>query len=432
MIISDNLKKLSKIFHKHSPLYVVGGYVRDFLLNKPSFDIDICSELSADETVNLLEGTEFKTIAVNKKIGTLLIVKDDEKYEYTSFRKDNYALDGKHLPLSAEFKVKLSDDILRRDFTVNALYFDIRTGEIIGDLRGESDIKAKILRTVKNPDIVFKEDSLRIFRMLRLACLSDFDIENETFEKAEKNSYLVNSLSSERIVEELRKFVGDKECDRRKFDRYIDLLYRLNILGVWYDAVPEPLGIDVKIKSFPSRVEYIYLCFFEKYFSSLLKDCLDGVRINSIDDIAAVNIRITDKLNYFFVRDRLKKETKKFIVKAIAFFEISAMCAYENTAADLCIIYYYDIINTIVYIDDAVDCNGMVFLEKLIQRLDYLKRNKLPLKLSELNVSAQKLLQIGIPCNALQKTLRRLLEAAVLEKVENNENKLTEYLKELR
>lgn len=191
------------------PLYVVGGAVRDFLLGIPGGDFDIASSLSPAEVIDFVSRLlpEYKIDPTSKKLGTLKIAYESDSFEYTCFRKDSYGSDGRHTPTDVEFIDSVELDSFRRDFTVNAIYYDIKNEEFIDYTGGVADLKSKTLRAVREPDLVLNEDALRILRMIRFACSYDFKIEEKTYDSAKKNIDNLASIAPERIRDEFNKII---------------------------------------------------------------------------------------------------------------------------------------------------------------------------------------------------------------------------------
>ena len=176
MKISKTLQKLAKEFEKKNcHLYIVGGFVRDSLLGYNPQDIDITSSMRIEDVEKICQKLKFKCKIINKHLGTLLISAPKEKYEYTTFRKESYAR-GMHSPDKVEFVDDIKLDALRRDFTINALYYDIANDEIIDLLGGKKDLEQGIIRTCNDPMITLKDDGLRILRCIRFASTYNFKL----------------------------------------------------------------------------------------------------------------------------------------------------------------------------------------------------------------------------------------------------------------
>ena len=244
MIIPDELKKLAKLFP--TPLYVVGGAVRDALSGREVHDYDLTSSLVAEEVLSLLSGTEFKASPHSLKLGTLGIKVGSWVMEYTAFRRDSYAGSGSHAPEKVEFNCTQLDDALRRDFTVNAIYYDILKGEIVDPLGGVEDIKRGVLRTTRAPGEVMEEDALRILRLVRFACSFNYEIEESTYLEARARAHTLQEIAVERIREEFGKILVSDTVNGVK-DAHIRGIKLMVELGLMEYVVPEILeGIGVK------------------------------------------------------------------------------------------------------------------------------------------------------------------------------------------
>ncbi len=203
--VSVNLKSLSHIFHNaDTPLYLVGGYIRNYLLNISTYDVDIAGAMPAGQVITLCKKNGFKAEVINKKLGTVLISKKDEKYEYTTFRKEIYDQTGKHRPQEVEFVSSPTEDAVRRDFTINAMYYDIYDEKLYDFFDSQTDLKNKVLKTVTKPSTVFNDDGLRILRLIRFICELGFKPERQTLKTAQNLNYKLGDISKERILREIK------------------------------------------------------------------------------------------------------------------------------------------------------------------------------------------------------------------------------------
>ena len=177
--------------------YFVGGCVRDFLMNRPCNDFDITTCAKPFEIEEALSRKGIRYFETGLKHGTVTAVIDGEAFEITTYRTDGEYLDARH-PENVVFVSDLSEDLSRRDFSINALAYNAKDG-IVDKFGGIDDIKNGIIRTVGNPDKRFNEDALRIMRALRFASTLGFAIENETAVSVHKNAELLKNISAERI-----------------------------------------------------------------------------------------------------------------------------------------------------------------------------------------------------------------------------------------
>ena len=252
MIATPSLKKLCALFP--CPLYVVGGAVRDFIMGNAVADIDLSSALPATEVVELLKGTDFSVKPHSLKLGTLGIKIGSESYEYTAFRVDSYGSDGSHAPQEVRFTSDPKEDALRRDFTVNAIYYEIATGKIIDFLGGVEDIGKKLIRTVRDPELVIREDALRILRMVRFSAKLGYEIDAETFNVAKERVSSLKTIAVERIRDELDQILVADTYNGIK-DAQIRGLELLMELGAMEYVIPE-LVSAVGVKQNPKYHVY--------------------------------------------------------------------------------------------------------------------------------------------------------------------------------
>lgn len=189
--------------------YVVGGFVRDLLLKRPSKDIDIVSVGSGIELAGRVAKKLGKkdSLAVFKSFGTAMIKEGDFEIEFVGARKESYRTDTRK-PIVENGT--LEDDQKRRDFTINAMAISLNEnnfGELIDPFEGTKDLKRKMIRTPLEPEITFSDDPLRMMRGIRFASQLGFDIAPESFEAIIKQSQRVKIVSQERISDEINKII---------------------------------------------------------------------------------------------------------------------------------------------------------------------------------------------------------------------------------
>ncbi len=205
-ILPEELKNLANC--SPVPLYAVGGSVRDFFagLTAKNFDWDICAPLSAAEFAAIATAQGFFVQAIYKNTGTVKLKGKESEYEYSCFRSDRYVR-GEHTPVEIFFTDDIFLDAKRRDFTANALYFDIRAGRLCDPLGGLAHLQQKRLVTVDDANKVFGEDGLRLMRLARQAAQLGFSPSPDCLEGAKRNASLIEDISPERIFEELTKIL---------------------------------------------------------------------------------------------------------------------------------------------------------------------------------------------------------------------------------
>ena len=192
------LRIIKKIESAGHTAYCVGGAVRDLLTGITPTDYDICSSMTPEEIISLFP----HTVPTGIKHGTVTVIEDEKKVEITTFRSDGDYSDNRH-PEQVKFVRSLETDLVRRDFTINALAFD---GKNLVDITGGlSDLEGKIIRAVGDAETRFSEDALRILRCFRFSAQLGFLIEKSTLSAAIKTRHLIENISRERIAAEIIK-----------------------------------------------------------------------------------------------------------------------------------------------------------------------------------------------------------------------------------
>ncbi|MBQ8637335.1 MAG: CCA tRNA nucleotidyltransferase [Clostridia bacterium] len=202
LAISDGAKAIIERLHQSGfEAYIVGGAVRDLVMGKTPHDYDITTSAKPPEIKSVFK----KTIDTGIAHGTVTVVENGVGYEVTTYRLDSGYSDSRH-PDSIDFITDIKEDLMRRDFTINAMCYNDING-ILDYHKGQEDIKARLIRTVGNPERRFKEDALRMLRAVRFAAVLGFEIEAETAAAIKKCAALILKVSSERVLGELNKIL---------------------------------------------------------------------------------------------------------------------------------------------------------------------------------------------------------------------------------
>ena len=211
------LKIVKKFTENNAEIYIVGGAVRDLLLDRQVKDWDFTTNLTPEEMKKLFPKNSF----CNNAFGTFSIVDGDEIFEITTFRTERGYSDSRH-PDEVAWGKTLEEDLQRRDFTINAMAIKLNPSvssnstspldegekyQIIDLYDGQKDLKNKLIRTVGNPDERFEEDALRLMRAVRIAGQIGFEIEEKTLKSIQNNAKLINNIAGERIRDELFKIL---------------------------------------------------------------------------------------------------------------------------------------------------------------------------------------------------------------------------------
>lgn len=222
--------------------YVVGGYVRDILLERPSKDIDfvtVGSGIEVAEAVAKALGPR-TSLAVFRTYGTAQVKSRDVELEFVGARRESYTRNSRN-PIVEDGT--LEDDQQRRDFTVNAMAICVNKdnyGVLIDPFDGIGDMKRRIIRTPLDPDITFSDDPLRMMRAIRFATQLGFDIYPETFDAITRNKERINIITRERIVDELMKIMKSAKPSRGFY-----LLKKCGLLDLIMPELAALSGIEV-------------------------------------------------------------------------------------------------------------------------------------------------------------------------------------------
>ncbi len=182
--------------------YIAGGAVRDFLIGREINDLDLVTDALPKDIIKLFP----KNIQVGIQFGIVVIIYKGHHFEVATFRSDGEYIDGRH-PENVIFS-SAELDAQRRDFTINALFYDLKTNIIIDFVNGREDIKLRLIRAVGSPQLRFQQDHLRVLRALRFEAQLDFQIESETWNSIKQWATSIPKVSAERIKQELSKGIN--------------------------------------------------------------------------------------------------------------------------------------------------------------------------------------------------------------------------------
>lgn len=212
--------------------YLVGGCVRDSIIGRTPKDWDITTIATPEEIQKIFPDSfyenDFGTVGVKTDIGVV---------EVTPYRLESTYSDSRH-PDEVKWAKKLEEDLARRDFTINAMAYDVEKGELVDIFDGQSDLEKKLIRTVGKADDRFREDALRMFRALRFASELGFAIEHDTQQAIEDNADLMSKISKERIKDELTKIVMSENPAIA-----LDIAARLGLLKYISEEFEKGIGV---------------------------------------------------------------------------------------------------------------------------------------------------------------------------------------------
>lgn len=250
--IPSELTRLAELVRAQGcTLYAVGGLVRNALLELPISDIDICSAMEPQKLMELCGEKGFGVVPKGVEFGMVEVHIGDRAFEHTTFRSDSYAEGGAHRPTSIRFSTTPAEDAFRRDFSVNALYYDVLSGEVLDPTGGLADLEKGLIRTTSaDPRLVLADDGLRIMRLVRFSSELGFDIEQGSMQAAIGLVQNLRDISAERIRDELDKILlADIKYGERSPEKVLhglELLRDVGALGVILPELALGAGIEQK------------------------------------------------------------------------------------------------------------------------------------------------------------------------------------------
>lgn len=240
MMLENALKLIKELTEHNYKAYIVGGFVRDYLLGRDSQDIDVCTNATPMEIKEVFNDSFLPT----EDYGSVIVNKYGIRFEITTFRKE-FSYQDHRKPVEIQYIDDLYQDLLRRDLTINTICID-ENGEIIDFLGGRDDLERRLIRTVGDADERFEQDALRILRAIRFATVLDFQLDGEVAEAIRKHRHLLKELSYHRKKEELDKIFVSGYASRGidmllefHLDKYLDLekLSKVentdSLMGIW-------------------------------------------------------------------------------------------------------------------------------------------------------------------------------------------------------
>lgn len=233
--IPYTLKKMSELFEAHGfEAYLVGGAVRDMILGKEAADYDLATNAKPEDVIKIFK----RVILTGIKHGTVTVHFNKMEIEVTTYRTEADYSDGRH-PDKIEYASSITEDLSRRDFTMNAIAVNLRDSKIFDPFDGQKDIKNKIIRTVGNPMERFHEDGLRPVRAVRFASQLQFEIEKNTLEAIPQCLDITKKISIERFHDELIKLMKSE-----KPSYGLQLLEKTGILKLFIPELTECRGVS--------------------------------------------------------------------------------------------------------------------------------------------------------------------------------------------
>lgn len=326
---------IDTIYQNGYEAFMVGGCVRDSILNLIPNDYDITTNAKPKEIMNIFK--DYKIIDAGIKHGTVSIILNNNIYEITTYRIEG-EYENNRRPKNVEFTSNIEEDLRRRDFTVNAIAYNEQFG-IIDRFNGLEDLQKRIIKTVGNPDERFEEDGLRMIRAIRFSSKLDFNIDENTLNSIYKNSYIIKNISLERINDEVTKILISDNPNK------IILLYKTKIF--------KNLGIYFNLNEYHDKELEINI--------NLLRSCDN----NLLDRLIMLDYLISNEILKYIDKD----ERYKYYCKNIKNVNIINNLRYSNKVINYCNDIMKYMIKDIEKIDNIV-------IKKYLNDIGYEKLNK--------------------------------------------------------
>ncbi|MCQ4795252.1 HD domain-containing protein [Anaerofustis stercorihominis] len=434
-ILSEAKIILDKFNNNGFEAYIVGGCVRDLILGRTPKDYDITTNASPKETMELFK--EYKTIPTGIKYGTVTVIINNTPIEVTTFRKEGKYIKNRK-PESVEFLSSIEEDLSRRDFTINAMAYNEKSG-LIDLFEGRQDLEKGIIRVVGDGKERFKEDAIRILRAYRFMGRYDFEIENNTLNAIKENMHLLNNVAKERILPEIKE-IFESDMDINKMD----------FITVLFPIIKECFHTYQNNKYHMQNVgEHTYKTFnnIENVFHLKMTMLLH--------DIGKVKTKTTDaeNIDHFYNHSDISREMAKNILDDFKFdnetkYKILTLIKnhdkymapknkyVKEKLGEFGEELFFDLIKVRIA-DDESKNHELVKdnLKRFRDTEEFAKRvikNKEPYRISDLKINGDYIISLGFTGKDVGEILKYLLSEVIEDKDKNDKNKLIELVREYK
>lgn len=414
---------IDTIYENGYEAFMVGGCVRDSILNLAPNDYDITTSATPQEIMNIFK--DYKIIDTGIKHGTVSIILNNNIYEITTYRIEG-EYENNRRPKNVEFTSNIEEDLKRRDFTINAMAYNEQFG-IVDKFNGLEDLQKRIIKTVGNPDERFEEDGLRMIRAIRFSSKLGFSIEENTLNSIYKNAYIIKNISIERINDEFTKTLVSNNPQN------IILLYKTKILenlgihcnlnGYYYKELEKDINIlkscDNNLLDRLIMLEYLISNKILKYIDKHEKYkyyCENIKKVNIIN-----NLRYSNKvINYC-------NDIMEYMIKDIEKIDNIVIKRYLNNIG-------YEKLNKVfklkliynVFLDNK---NKAEFFRQCIIKLNEIENSKECYKISDLDINGKILKDLGYKGKEIGEKLNFLLDEVIKNPLLNKKDILINLLK---
>lgn len=395
--------------------YIVGGCVRDSIIGVTPHDWDICTNALPEQVTAVFKG--YKIIPTGIKHGTVSVQISDKLYEITTYRIDGRYTDGRR-PDSVEFTTDIVQDLSRRDFTINAMAYNPRTG-LVDPFGGKDDIEAKVIKCVGNPEDRFKEDALRMLRAIRFSATLEFTLDKSVDEAITRLMPLLKNVSNERISSEITKILQSEGAIMPDSFRLLSMCW-CYLINPKVD-IPEPWLFsqnrwNLYITSFPDlRLRLAILLYF--YDSTDIKNGaeklkrlrFDAKTVSDVQTILDTGLTIHCETAYSMPTCSMFGNLKiyaKHIMSKVG-YELGILSA---TFA--------------VNMSPTMSQNKLQNIITIMTHMSNTYVNHEPYRISDLNIDGNDIISLGITGKQVGECLDKLLDLVIIEKLSNTHEQL--------
>ena len=420
--------------------FLIGGSVRDYIMGLPIGDIDITTNATPQQVKSVF--CDFRVIETGIKHGTVTVLIDNEPLEITTYRSEGAYSDNRH-PDCVTFSQSLSDDVVRRDFTMNAIAYDFSDGfcDLVGGIK---DINNQTIRCIGDAETRFREDALRILRALRFSSVLGFSIEKNTEKAIHKCKDLLKNISAERIREEFTKLI----CGKNAFSvlqEYSD------VISVFIPEIQRCVGFEQKNRHHCYDVYTHTLKAVEKskadavirlslFFHDIGKPIVAHFDEKGEQHYYGHPKKSAEMTEAIMKRLRFDNETKNKVVTLVALHD-SPIMVNNNTYPDKKRLkklmskigkdMIYDLIH-IKYCDNSAQqpeyFRGEDFYKATYSMIDEIISQQECFSIKDLKINGNDLISMGFNGKEIGKILNNVLERVINETLANNYNDIRDFI----
>jgi tRNA nucleotidyltransferase (CCA-adding enzyme) len=420
--------------------FLIGGSVRDYIMGLPIGDIDITTNATPQQVKSVF--CDFRVIETGIKHGTVTVLIDNEPLEITTYRSEGAYSDNRH-PDCVTFSQSLSDDVVRRDFTMNAIAYDFSDGfcDLVGGIK---DINNQTIRCIGDAETRFREDALRILRALRFSSVLGFSIEKNTEKAIHECKDLLKNISAERIREEFTKLI----CGKNAFSvlqEYSD------VISVFIPEIQRCVGFEQKNRHHCYDVYTHTLKAVEKsrndaiirlslFFHDIGKPVVAHFDEKGEQHYYGHPKKSAELTESIMTRLRFDNETKNKVVTLVALHD-SPIMVNNNTYPDKKRLkklmskigkdMIYDLIH-IKYCDNSAQqpeyLRGEDFYKATYSMIDEIISQQECFSIKDLKINGNDLISMGFNGKEIGKILNNVLERVINETLANNYNDIRDFI----